>query len=191
MSLKKNGRIIAVSSPSGGGKTSIIKRILKDFPEIIFSVSATTRPKRSNETNGVDYYFITDLEFEQKIKNGEFIEWERFYDYYYGTLKSEVDNNLPVGRSVLFEIDVKGAISLKKIYKDSVLIFIDPPSFDELVKRLKRRKTETEIDLQKRIDRAKMELSFKPKFDYIFVNDDLEKVYKQIKDLIKKILNKE
>jgi guanylate kinase len=191
MSLKKNGRIIAVSSPSGGGKTSIIKRILKDFPEIIFSVSATTRPKRSNETNGVDYYFITDLEFEQKIKNGEFIEWERFYDYYYGTLKSEVDNNLPAGRSVLFEIDVKGAISLKKIYKDSVLIFIDPPSFDELVKRLKRRKTETEIDLQKRIDRAKMELSFKPKFDYIFVNDDLEKVYKQIKDLIKKILNKE
>jgi guanylate kinase len=191
MSLKKNGRIIAVSSPSGGGKTSIIKRILKDFPEIIFSVSATTRPKRSNETNGVDYYFITDSEFEQKIKNGEFIEWERFYDYYYGTLKSEVDNNLPAGRSVLFEIDVKGAISLKKIYKDSVLIFIDPPSFDELVKRLKRRKTETEIDLQKRIDRAKMELSFKPKFDYIFVNDDLEKVYKQIKDLIKKILNKE
>jgi guanylate kinase len=191
MSLKKNGRIIAVSSPSGGGKTSIIKRILKDFPEIIFSVSATTRPKRSNETDGVDYYFITDLEFEQKIKNGEFIEWERFYDYYYGTLKSEVDNNLPAGRSVLFEIDVKGAISLKKIYKDSVLIFIDPPSFDELVKRLKRRKTETEIDLQKRIDRAKMELSFKPKFDYIFVNDDLEKVYKQIKDLIKKILNKE
>jgi guanylate kinase len=191
MSLKKHGRIIAVSSPSGGGKTSIIKRILKDFPEIIFSVSATTRPKRSNETNGVDYYFITDSEFEQKIKNGEFIEWERFYDYYYGTLKSEVDNNLPAGRSVLFEIDVKGAISLKKIYKDSVLIFIDPPSFDELVKRLKRRKTETEIDLQKRIDRAKMELSFKPKFDYIFVNDDLEKVYKQIKDLIKKILNKE
>jgi guanylate kinase len=191
MSLDKQGRIIAVSSPSGGGKTSVVKKILKDFPEIVFSVSATTRPKRSNEVNGVDYHFISDKEFENKIKKNEFIEWERFYDYYYGTLKSTINENIPAGRSVLFEIDVKGALSLKNIYSNSILIFIDPPSFDELVKRLKRRRTETDVDLQKRIDRAKMELSFKEKFDYIFVNDDLEKVYKQIKNLIKNILIKE
>ena len=185
MILKKQGKIIAVSSPSGGGKTSIVKRILKDFPEIVFSVSATTRPKRPGEVNGVEYYFISEKEFEKKIADGEFIEWERFYDYYYGTLKSMVIDNISEGRSVLFEIDVKGALSLKKIYPDSILIFIDPPSFDELVHRLKRRKTETEADLQKRIDRAKMELSFKSSFDYIFTNDELEKVYTKVKSLIK------
>ncbi|MFZ2323295.1 MAG: guanylate kinase [Ignavibacteriaceae bacterium] len=191
MILKKQGKIIAVSSPSGGGKTSIVKRILKDFPEIVFSVSATTRPKRPGEVNGVEYYFISEKEFEKKIADGEFIEWERFYDYYYGTLKSMVIDNISEGRSVLFEIDVKGALSLKKIYPGSILIFIDPPSFDELVHRLKRRKTETEADLQKRIDRAKMELSFKSSFDYIFTNDELEKVYTKVKSLIKEILNKE
>ena len=189
MSLNKEGRIIAVSSPSGGGKTSVVKKILKDFPEIVFSISATTRPRRSNEVDGVDYYFISDKEFEKKIADDKFIEWERFYDYYYGTLKSTIDENIPKGKSVLFEIDVKGALSLKRIYSNSILIFIDPPSFEELVKRLKKRRTETDLDLQKRIDRAKMELSFKTKFDYIFVNDDLEKVYKQIKVLIKNILN--
>lgn len=187
----KNGYIIAISSPSGGGKTSIVKRLLKDFPEIVFSVSATTRPKRPNETNGVEYYFITEKEFEERIAKGEFIEWERFYDYYYGTLKSFVTENIPRGKSVLFEIDVKGALSLKNMYPESILIFIDPPSFEELVERLKARKTESESDLQKRIDRAKMELSYKTSFDYIFTNDDLEKAYSQVKSLIKKILSKE
>ena len=187
----KKGKIIAISSPSGGGKTSVIKRILKDFPEIIFSISATTRPKRSGEVNAIDYFFITEKKFEERIKKNEFIEWERFYDYYYGTLKSFVIDNINSGKSVLFEVDVKGALSLKKIYSDSYLIFIDPPSFEELVKRLKRRKTESKEDLQKRIDRARMELSYKDKFDYIFVNDDLEKVYKNVKSIIKKIINQE
>jgi guanylate kinase len=189
--LEKKGKIIAISSPSGGGKTSVVKQILKDFPQIIFSVSATTRPKRSNEVNGVDYFFVSEQEFELKIKNDEFIEWERFYDYYYGTLKSFVDDNIKSGKSVLFEVDVKGALSLKKIYPDSFLIFIDPPSYEELVKRLKNRKTESAEDLQKRIDRAKMELSYKHEFDYIFVNDELNKVYNSIKSLIKEIINKE
>jgi guanylate kinase len=189
--LEKQGKIIAISSPSGGGKTSIVKRILKDFPEIVFSVSATTRPKRKNEVDGLDYFFLSEEEFKKKISNDEFIEWERFYDYYYGTLKSYVIDNIKNGVSVLFEIDVNGALSLKKIYPDSILIFIDPPSFDELIKRLKQRKTESEEDLQKRIDRAKMELSLKDKFDHIFVNDELEKVYQNVKSLIKKILNKE
>lgn len=189
--MEKKGKIIAVSSPSGGGKTSVVKQILKDFSEIVFSVSVTTRPKRANEVNGVDYFFVDDKEFEKKIAGNEFIEWERFYDYYYGTLKSFVDENIFKGKSVIFEVDVKGALSLKKIYPESFLIFIDPPSFEELVKRLKNRKTESEADLQKRIDRAKMELSHKQDFDYIFVNDELPKVYKDVKKLIKEILNKE
>lgn len=189
--MQKKGKIIAVSAPSGGGKTSVVKQVLRDFPELVFSVSVTTRPKRKNEIDGVDYFFVDDTEFERKIKNNEFIEWERFYDYYYGTLKSFVDDNISAGKSVLFEVDVKGALSLKKIYPDSHLIYIDPPSFDELVKRLKNRKTESEEDLQKRIDRAKMELSYKQEFDYIFVNDELNKVYKNVKSLIKEILSKE
>lgn len=188
---EKKGKIFVISSPSGGGKTTIVRRILSEFPEIIFSVSATTRPKRSDEIDGVHYYFLTEEQFLEKIKNDEFIEWERFYDYYYGTLKTFVIDNIQNGKSVLLEIDVKGALSVKKIFPDAILIFIDVPSFEELVNRLKKRKTESETDLQKRIDRAKMELSYKDKFDYIFVNKDLEEVTSQIKSLIKKILIKE
>jgi guanylate kinase len=188
---EKKGKIFVISSPSGGGKTTIVRRILSEFPEIVFSVSATTRPKRPDEINGVHYFFLTEEQFLEKIKNDEFIEWERFYDYYYGTLKTFVIDNIQSGKSVLLEIDVKGALSVKKIFSDSILIFIDVPSFEELVNRLKKRKTESETDLQKRIDRAKMELSYKDKFDYIFVNKDLEEVTSQIKSLIKEILKKE
>ncbi|MGQ9798073.1 MAG: guanylate kinase [Ignavibacterium sp.] len=188
---EKKGKIFVISSPSGGGKTTIVRRILSEFPEIIFSVSATTRPKRPDEINGVHYFFLTEEQFIEKIKNDEFIEWERFYDYYYGTLKTFVIDNIQNGKSVLLEIDVKGALSVKKIFPDTILIFIDVPSFEELVNRLKRRKTESDEDLQKRIDRAKMELSYKNKFDYIFVNKDLEEVTSQIKSLIKEILKKE
>ncbi|MCX8106063.1 MAG: guanylate kinase [Ignavibacterium album] len=185
------GKIIVISSPSGGGKTSIVRRILSEFPEIVFSVSATTRPKRPDEINGVHYFFLTEKEFEEKIKNNEFIEWERFYDYYYGTLKTFVLDNIENGKTVLLEIDVKGALSVKKLFPDAILIFIDVPSFEELVERLKKRRTESESDLQKRIDRAKMELSYKDKFDYIFVNKDLEEVTSQIKSLLIDLLKKE
>ncbi len=185
------GKIIVISSPSGGGKTTIVRKILAEFPEIVFSVSATTRPKRADEIEGVHYFFLSEKEFEEKIKNNEFIEWERFYDYYYGTLKTFVLDNIEKGKTVLLEIDVKGALSVKKLFPDAVLIFIDVPSFDELVNRLKRRKTETEADLQKRIDRAKMELSYKDKFDYIFINKDLEEVTSQIKSLLIDLLKKE
>lgn len=191
MGKSKKGEIIAVSAPSGGGKTTIVKQILKKFPEIIFSVSATTRPKRESENNGVEYYFITEAEFKQKINNDEFVEWEKFYDYYYGTFKSVVEENVKNGKSVLLEVDVKGAISLKRIYPEAHLIYITPPSFEELVKRLRERRTESESDIKKRIERAKMELSVKDKFDYFIDNKDLNKAINDTSDLINKILNKE
>lgn len=186
--MSKKGKIIAIASPSGGGKTTIVRRILKQFPELIFSVSATTRPKRPDEIHGADYFFISENEFKQRIENDEFVEWERFYDYYYGTFKSFISENIEDGRSLVLEVDVKGALSLKKIYPESNLIFIDPPSLDELIKRLKIRNTESPEDFQKRIDRAKMELELKEKFDFIVENKVLEKASAEAISLVSKIL---
>lgn len=186
--MSKKGKIIAIASPSGGGKTTIVRRILKQFPELIFSVSATTRPKRPNEIHGADYFFISEDEFKQRIENDEFVEWERFYDYYYGTFKSFISENIDEGRSLVLEVDVKGALSLKRIYPESNLIFIDPPSLDELIKRLKIRNTESPEDFQKRIDRAKMELELKEKFDFIVENKVLEKASVEAISLVSKIL---
>jgi guanylate kinase len=188
---ENKGEIIAVSAPSGGGKTTIAKKILEHNPEFIFSVSATTRPKRENETEGKEYYFITGEEFEDKIEKGEFVEWEKFYDYYYGTFRKHIDDNINNGKSVLLEIDVKGALSIKRIYPDSHLVYIMPPSYQELIRRLKNRKTETVEDLNKRIERVKMELSQKEKFDYIIVNENLNKAISETLVLINKILGKE
>jgi len=186
-----HGEIIVVAAPSGSGKTTIVKRILNKFPAIIFSISATTRKKRDNETDGVEYFFITEDEFKQKIKNNEFAEWERFYDYYYGTPKSFVDEIIRLKKTVLLELDVNGALSIKKNYPNAHLIYIVPPSKEELIKRLTARNTESEEDLKKRIERAKMELSLKDEFDYLIPNDDLEKAVHEAESLIKKIIYKE
>jgi len=182
------GILFIISAPSGTGKTTIVRRILKEFPDIIFSVSATTRKKRENEKEGVDYFFLSEEEFSRKIAKGEFAEWEKFYDYYYGTLRRYIDENLDNGKSVLLEIDVKGAIKLKEKYPEAVLIFIVPPSFDELANRLKKRQTEDEIDLQKRIERIEMELRLKDKFDYFINNVKLEQAVSDIKSLIENII---
>ena len=192
MSLKtEQGEIIVVAAPSGSGKTTIVKRILNEFPEIIFSISATTRRKRDNETNGVEYFFITEEEFKKKIEINEFAEWERFYDYYYGTPKSFIDKNIQAHKPVLLELDVNGALSIKRNYPNAHLIYIVPPSKQELIKRLTARNTESEEDLRKRIERAKMELSLKDEFDYLIPNEDLEKAVQEAKILIKKIIFKE
>ncbi len=185
---KLKGKIIAVSAPSGAGKTTIVKRMLKLFPEIIFSVSATTRAKRPGEINGKDYFFISEDEFKEKIKNNEFIEWERFYDYYYGTYKYFIDEITEQNKTIILEVDVKGALQLKKIYPAAKLIFIYPPSSQELINRLKNRKTESAADFTKRVKRAKMELSLKDKFDYFVENNDLEKAILETKKIIKNIL---
>ncbi len=185
------GNIIAVAAPSGTGKTTLVKEILKEFPEIIFSVSATTRSKRPNEVDGLDYFFLTEEEFKKKIDNDEFAEWECFYDYYYGTFKNFINHAVEQGNTIILEVDVKGALSIKKNYPSANLVFIEPPSFEILEERLKNRKTESDEDLQKRIKRAKMELSMKDKFDYFILNKDLSVAIKELKLLVKKIITKE
>ncbi|MCH7827736.1 MAG: guanylate kinase [Bacteroidetes bacterium] len=187
----KKGKLIVISAPSGTGKTTIIRQILKSFPEIIFSVSATTRIRREDEVEGKHYYFISEEEFKKKIENNEFVEWGKFYNYYYGTYKSIVEDLINQGKSIILEIDVNGALNLKKIYPDAVLVYIVPPSIEELARRLKNRNTEGKSDLQKRVERATMELSLKDEFDYLVENIDLEKALKKTKFLIKNIIKKE
>ena len=186
----KQGSIIVISAPSGTGKTTIVRRILGDFPQVVFSVSATTRKKREHEVEGVDYFYISEEEFKKKIQNNEFVEWELFYDYYYGTFRSFIDRRINNGKAVILEVDVHGALEIKRIYPDAILIYIAPPSLEELLIRLKKRQTENEEDLRKRIERAKMELSHKDKFDYIIVNNDLNTAYYEIKVLIGKIIDR-
>ncbi len=190
MSLNK-GKIIVIAAPSGAGKTTITKCVLKNIPELVFSISATTRKKRFNEQDGIDYFFISEKEFVEKIEKNEFVEWEKTYDYYYGTFKSFLADNINSGKSVVLEIDVNGALSIKRMMPESVLIFIQPPSFEVLVERLKARKTENEQDLHKRIDRVKMEMGMADKFDYAVENNELEKAVKEVEEIIKKVITKE
>jgi len=184
------GKIIVVAAPSGAGKTTLVRSSLAEFPQIVFSISATTRKKRPNEKDGVDYFFITEEEFLKKIELNQFVEWEKFYDYYYGTYKDFVDDNISSGKNILLEIDVKGALSIKKIYPEAKLIYIAPPTKEELINRLKKRQTETDQDLEKRIERIELELSMKDKFDYILINNELNKATSEMKILINNLLNK-
>jgi len=188
--LNNKGKLFVFSAPSGAGKTTIVRNVLKSFPEFIFSISATTRKKRRVETEGKDYFFISEEEFKKKIESNDFVEWEKFYGYYYGTLKSFVNEQIIKGKTLVFELDVKGAVSLHNAYPDAVLIFISPPSIGELEKRLKNRRTETEEDYKKRIERAEMEMGYKDKFDYVVINSDLESAKNEVEMIIKKEINK-
>lgn len=187
---KNQAKLIIFTAPSGAGKTTIVRHLLKTFDELAFSVSATTRSMRPHEEDGKDYYFITPEKFRHLIDNDEFVEWEEVYeDQYYGTLKSEVERIWEIGKYIVFDVEVKGATNIKKFYKDEAYaVFVKPPSLKVLIDRLKNRKTETEKSLQKRIRRAKKELKYENKFDKILVNDILEVTLKEAEMIVEDIL---
>jgi guanylate kinase len=187
---EKKGKLFVFSAPSGTGKTTIIRNVMDQFPELAFSISATTRGKRITETEGVDYFFMDKDEFKKKVRNDEFLEWGKFFGYYYGTLKELVFEKINNGISILLEVDVKGALNIKDVYHDSVLIFISPPSIEELKKRLMNRKTESDEDFKKRITRAEMELNYREKFDYNVYNYNLDDAQKEVNEIIKSELAK-
>jgi len=184
----KKGKLFVFSAPSGTGKTTLIKNVLEKFHELSFSISVTTRSKRNSETNKVDYYFINEEKFKERVRNEEFLEWGKFFGYYYGTLKKLVFEKINNGKSVVLEVDVKGALNIKEVYGDSVLIFISPPSMEELKNRLYNRNTESEEDFKKRIERAEMELNYKEKFDYNVYNYNLDDAKLEVNEIIKREL---
>lgn len=176
------------TAPSGAGKTTIVRHLLKTFDHLDFSVSATSRKGRAHETEGKDYYFKSAEEFKKLIKADAFIEWEEVYeDQFYGTLKTEIDRLLSEGKKVVFDIDVQGALDIKKVYGDRALaIFVDPPSEEILFERLKGRNTETPESLKKRIGKATRELTFRNRFDMKLLNDDLETALREAEGIVKK-----
>ena len=181
--------LIVLSSPSGGGKTTLAKYLMSLYPEIKFSVSATTRDKRPGETNAVDYYFLSNEEFANKIKENELIEFEEIFGNFYGTMKSATQKAIQNDEKLIFDIDVLGAISIKKAFpEESLLIFISPPSLEILESRLRNRKTESEEQIQIRLSRAEMEMGLKDQFDYVIINEDLESSKSKIAEIVKKYL---
>lgn len=180
------GKLIIFSAPSGAGKTTIVKKLLASGLPLKFSVSACSRPKREGEIDTKDYYFLGIDEFKQRINKGDFLEWEEVYpDNYYGTLKSEVNRIWDEGNHVIFDVDVVGGLNIKKAYPEQALaIFVNPPSLEILKERLINRKTESEENIQKRLSKAELELSFAPKFDLVITNDNLQTATDDARDLI-------
>ncbi|MBE0645367.1 MAG: guanylate kinase [Bacteroidetes bacterium] len=177
--------LFALSAPSGSGKTTIARRILRQFPALRFSVSATTRAQRPREVNGKDYFFLSREEFERRTAAGGLVEWEEIYGNLYGTLKSEVDRVLEDGGHMLFDIDVKGALSIKRLYGDAaVLIFIRPPSMDVLRERLERRGTDSAEVIDRRMQRSAWELEQAPLFDHVVLNDDLARSVPEVAGIV-------
>ena len=184
-------KLIIFTAPSGAGKTTIVKHLLKNRKDLSFSISACTRAARYGEVNGMDYYFMSVEEFRKKVKKGDFVEYEEVYEnQYYGTLKSEIDRLWKMGMNVLFDIDVKGAHNIKKAYGDRVLaVFVKPPSFEVLKNRLENRKTEDEQSLKKRIKRVKEEMTYERYFDVTLINDDLETSFSEAMKIVSEFLD--
>ena len=185
------GKLIIFSAPSGSGNSTIINRLMQ-HPELhlAFSISCTSRAPRGTEKNGVEYFFLSPEEFKQRIANDEFLEYEEVYtDRFYGTLKQQVETQAARGENVVFDVDVKGGCNIKQFYGDRALsIFIQPPSIEELRKRLTGRATDAPEVIEQRIARAEFELSFAPKFDHIVVNDDLDRAVEETLGIIKEFL---
>ena len=185
--------LIIITAPSGAGKTSITRYLLQHFPQLAFSVSAATRAQRQDEVNGVDYYFMTLEEFQHKIQNQEFVEWEMVYEgRYYGTLKSELHRIRVINKVPILDIDVKGAIHVQEQYpSQSLSIFVQPPSIEELRRRLEYRATESPEALQDRLNKAAYEISFRHHFNNIIVNDSLQKACEEARLVIADFLKRQ
>lgn len=184
-----SGRMIVICAPSGTGKSTLLSRLQADHPELEWSVSCTTRSMRAGEKNGKDYHFINSEEFEREIGEGNFIEWARVHSNYYGTSRTFVDEGLKAGKKMLFDLDVQGADAMKKIYGDKAqVIFIEPPSIEELEKRLRTRGTESDKVIQERVANARKELERKADFDHLVLNDNVDHAYQQLKAVVERIL---
>ncbi len=191
--MNATGKLIIFSAPSGSGKSTIVQWLMKEHPELrlAFSISATTRAPRGTEKNGVEYLFLTPEEFKAKIDKNEFLEYEEVYkDRFYGTLKSQVESQTEQGENVVFDVDVKGGCNIKKHYgRRALSIFIQPPSVEELRRRLVNRATDAPEVIEQRLDKASYELTFAKEFDYIVVNDNLqtaeEETYRLVSDFLK------
>lgn len=186
-------KLIIIAAPSGAGKTTIVHHLLRAVDNLAFSVSATTRSRRTHEVDGRDYYFLRESDFRRHIEAGDFVEWEEVYPgKFYGTLKSEVERLWREGKNIIFDIDVKGALNIKNVYPDqSLSIFVKPPSPEVLFERLRQRQTESLESLRERIDKATEELRFENKFDYILVNDVLSRTLAEAETVVRDFLNRD
>jgi guanylate kinase len=188
-----NNKLIIFSAPSGSGKTTVVHHLLKTIPQLEFSISVTTRAKRPNETDGLDYYFYSNKAFMEAIEKGEFLEHEEVYKgIYYGTLKSEVERLWKAGKTVIFDLDVQGGINIKKYYQEKALaLFLRPPSVEVLEQRLRNRSTENHLQLEERIAKAKTELKFEQQFDKVIVNDVLSDTFATAEEVVTSFLKSE
>lgn len=182
----QQGKMIIFTAPSGAGKSTIVHHLLQAFPQLEFSISATTRLRRPHEENGKDYYFVSKEEFRAWIADGAFVEWEEVYeDQFYGTLRREIERIWHKGKHIVFDIDVRGATHLKAAYPDqSLAVFVKPPSYEILVERLIKRRTENEQSLKKRLERIKKELTYETKFDVVLLNDQLDIAFKEAEKIV-------
>ena len=194
MELTPKGKLIIFSAPSGSGKSTLVQHLMTEYPELRlkFSISCTSRAPRGTERNGVEYFFLSPDKFRQKISAGEFLEYEEVYqDKFYGTLKSQVETQAERGENVVFDVDVKGGCTIKKYYGDRALsVFIQPPSVEELRKRLVGRATDTPEVIEQRLAKAEYELTFADKFDKVIINDDLDVAKAEAYQIVSEFLKK-
>jgi len=188
--IKKTGKLIVISGPSGAGKTTLIRKVIQKIPTLTFSVSATTRPIREGEIESIDYFFVSSEEFSDLIRNDAFIEWAKVHGNLYGTLKNQIKELIEKGKNIVLDIDEQGANQIKKKEIPALFIYILPPSLKELKKRLKERDTEHIKEMDRRLQSAKEQITSKGFYDYVIINDDIRKVVKKLKKIIENYIEK-